>query len=523
MLEGQFYLRLLLIAIMGITFVFTMAHLGKRNPKEESNEKHLVAKTLGGVFLFFSVIGGIIGIIFLSSVKFPTIMVEPPIHSNTIVRSPDVDLLWGYPTKVQLDVIVSITNAFMFLALAAYCFCFKRSASIWWKKILKVIYILILYTISYSVTDFHYFDKYEIVPLVILIVMISLCWINKKSPDVAIEEKAIKIEDNSLPIEINEISKTNQTDITKKKNKFSINVNMDKTIIYKILLMILIPAIIILYSSIPTYMCYYIEDWSYFTGALFLSIGLLFIYFLLKNFISKAICRKRENNKKGFIGWLAVSIVVGIIYCFSLIFPIVFIDDLKTEFKFIQTKNEFYEVIESESSQEKWDMIKIIMAMTKSRLNYSCEKTLDLMQEDAINELRKMAESGNVNAQFRLGVHYDGINWDTWEWGDVRDAERAAYWYLQAAEQGNGAAQINLSSLYEQGRGVEKNLHKALYWLLKAVENNEDLALRRLGDHYRDGLYPYISKDINKAKEYWKKAADLGNEDARKRLEKIYE
>ena len=145
------------------------------------------------------------------------------------------------------------------------------------------------------------------------------------------------------------------------------------------------------------------------------------------------------------------------------------------------------------------------------------------MQEDAINELRKMAESGNVNAQFRLGVHYNGINWNTWEWGDVRDAERAAYWYLQAAEQGNGAAQCNLSYCYEIGSGVEKNLHKALYWLYKAVENNEDFALRRLGDHYRDGLYPYISKDINKAKEYWKKAADLGDEDARKRLEKIYE
>lgn len=519
MLEGQFYLRLLLIAIIGITFVFTMAHLGKRNPMEESNEKHLVAKTLGGVFLFFSVIGGIIGIIFLSSVKFPTIMVEPPIHSNTIVRSPDVDLLWGYPTKVQLDVIVSITNAFMFLALAAYCFCFKRSASIWWKKILKVIYILILYTISYSVTDFHYFDKYEIVPLVILIVMISLCWINKKSPDVAIEEKAIKIEDNSLPIEINEISKTNQTDITKKKNKFSFNVNMDKTIIYKILLMILIPAIIILYSSIPTYMCYYIEDWSYFTGALFLSIGLLLVYFLLKNFISKAIFRKRENDKKGFIGWLALSIVAGIIYCFSLVFPIIFIDDLKSEFKFFQTKNEFYKTLEDGTYFEKWDMIKKVMGL----YTYFYRETLDLMQEDAINELRKMAENGNAEAQFRLGVHYNGINWSTWEWGDVRDYERASYWYLQAAEQGHSVAQYNLSLHYEQGKGVEKNIQKALYWLYKAVENNEVSALRSLGDHYRDGLYPYISKDINKAKEYWKKAADLGDEDARKRLEKIYE
>lgn len=522
MLEGQFYLRLLLIAIIGITFVFTMAHLGKRNPKEESNEKHLVAKTLGGVFLFFSLIGGIMGIVLLSSVKFPTIMVEPPIHSNMIVRSPDVDLLWGYPTKAQLDVIVSITNAFMFLALAAYCFCFRRSASIWWKKILKVIYILILYTISYSVTDFHYFDQYEIVPVVILIVMISLCWINKKSPNVAIEEKTIKIEDDSLPIEINEISKTNQTDITKKKNKFSINVNMDKTIIYKILLMILIPAIIILYSSIPTYMCYYIEDWSYFTGALFLSIGLLFIYFLLKNFISKAICRKRENNKKGFIGWLAVSIVVGIIFCFSLVFPFIFIDDLKREFKFFQTKNEFYETIEFGTYYEKWDMIKKVMEQDNYHYYYYA-KTLSLMQEDAINELRKMAESGNVNAQFILGSHYAGIDWNTWEWGNVRDNERASYWYLQAAEQGNGAAQYNLSLHYEQGKGVEKNIQKALYWLYKAVENNEVSALRRLGDHYRDGLYPYISKDINKAKEYWKKAADLGDEDARKRLEKIYE
>ena len=167
-------------------------------------------------------------------------------------------------------------------------------------------------------------------------------------------------------------------------------------------------------------------------------------------------------------------------------------------------------------------MIKKVMEQDNYRY-YSYAETLSLMQEDAINELRKMAESGNINAQFRLGVHYQGINWETWQWGDVRDAERAAYWYLQAAEQGDGAAQCSLSYCYEIGSGVEKNLQKALYWLYKAVENNEVFALRRLGDHYRDGLYPYISKDINKAKEYWKKAAELGNEDARKRLEKIYE
>ena len=519
MLEGQFYLRLLLIAIIGITFVFTMAYLGKRNPREENNEKHLVAKTLGGVFLFFSVIGGIMGIIFLSSVKFPTMMIEPPIHSNMIVRSPNVDLLWGYPTKTQLDVITSITNAFMFLALAAYCFCFKRSASIWWKKTLKVIYILILYTISYSVTDFHYFDQYEIVPVVILIVMLSLCWINKKSPNATIEEQSMQLEDNSLPIEINETSISNKIDKTTKKNNFSFNLNMNKKhIIYKILLMILIPAIIILYSSIPTYMCYYIEDWSYFTGALFLSIGLLLVYFLLKSFISKAICRKRENNKKGFIGWLALSIVVGIIYCFSLVFPIIFIDDLKSEFKFFQTKNEFYEIIESGPIVKKMDMIKKVMS-----IDYYYYSISDKMQEDAINELRKMAENGNPDAQFRLATHYQGLDWRTWKWGDVRDAERAAYWYLQAAEQGVSKAQNNLSNSYLEGEGVEKNIEKALYWLYKAVENNNNIALRRLGDHYRDGLYPYISKDINKAKEYWKKAADLGNEDARKRLEKIYE
>ena len=294
---------------------------------------------------------------------------------------------------------------------------------------------------------------------------------------------------------------------------------MDKTIIYKILLMILIPVIILLYSSIPTYMCYFIKDWPYFTGALFLSIGLLLVYFLLKHFISKAIRRKRENEKKSFIGWLSLSILVGSIYCFSLVFPIIFIDDLKRDFKLFQTKNEFYKTLEDGTYFEKWDMIKKVMGLD----TYSYRETLDLMQEDAINELRKMAESGNADAQFRLGVHYNGINWSTWEWGNVRDNERASYWYLQAAELGHGTAQYNLSLHYEQAKGVEKNLHKALYWLQKAVENNEESALRRLGDHYRDGLYPYISKDINKAKEYWKKAAELGDEDARERLEKIYE
>ncbi len=45
--------------------------------------------------------------------------------------------MWGYPTSEQNHAIMGITNVFSSLALAAYCFFYKKSDRKWWKKILR--------------------------------------------------------------------------------------------------------------------------------------------------------------------------------------------------------------------------------------------------------------------------------------------------------------------------------------------------------------------------------------------------
>ena len=70
--------------------------------------------------------------------------------------------------------------------------------------------------------------------------------------------------------------------------------------------------------------------------------------------------------------------------------------------------------------------------------------------------LKALAEKGDTDAQFNLGVMYDK--------GDevTQDSTEAVKWYLKAAEQGHVEAQNYLAKMYDKGQGVEKDNAKAL-------------------------------------------------------------
>ena len=60
-----------------------------------------------------------------------------------------------------------------------------------------------------------------------------------------------------------------------------------------------------------------------------------------------------------------------------------------------------------------------------------------------------LAEQGDVNAQFNLGVIYEkgqGVKQDYFE---------AVNWYRKASEQGYAKAQFNLGMMYNEGKGVK--------------------------------------------------------------------
>src|SRR5215510_13467908 len=77
------------------------------------------------------------------------------------------------------------------------------------------------------------------------------------------------------------------------------------------------------------------------------------------------------------------------------------------------------------------------------------------------------AQAGDPKAQTYVGEIYEKQN----------DFASAAQWYQKAASQGYAPAQIDLGSLYEQGKGVPKDPQQALAWYRKA-SGVQDLALQ---------------------------------------------
>jgi len=85
----------------------------------------------------------------------------------------------------------------------------------------------------------------------------------------------------------------------------------------------------------------------------------------------------------------------------------------------------------------------------------------------ALKEWRPLAEQGDVDAQFNLGVMYDmghGV--------PPQDYGEAVRWYRLAAEQGYASAQVNLGVLYGDGLGVLQDHVQAHMWANLAAAQN---------------------------------------------------
>ncbi|MBO4481562.1 MAG: sel1 repeat family protein [Bacteroidales bacterium] len=104
---------------------------------------------------------------------------------------------------------------------------------------------------------------------------------------------------------------------------------------------------------------------------------------------------------------------------------------------------------------------------------------------------------------------------------DVLCQEKAAYWYLQAAEQGMSDAMVQLANCYKEGFGVDKSLAKAKEWYEKAAIAGNGEGMINLGDIYRDGIV--AGRDIALAKYWWEKASSTEwRQESENRLQKIY-
>ena len=84
-------------------------------------------------------------------------------------------------------------------------------------------------------------------------------------------------------------------------------------------------------------------------------------------------------------------------------------------------------------------------------------------------EILQAAEQGNAAAQFNLGVMYENGQ------GVRQDYVQAVQWYRKAAEQGDAQAQYNLGVMYDNGQVVRQNYKIAKEWFGKACDNGLQL------------------------------------------------
>lgn len=69
------------------------------------------------------------------------------------------------------------------------------------------------------------------------------------------------------------------------------------------------------------------------------------------------------------------------------------------------------------------------------------------------------------------------------------------------------------------GKGVTKDLTKAAEWYRKAAEQGDADAQYKLGLFYENGYG--VTQDKEQAMQWYKKAAEQGNENAKKALDKM--
>ena len=174
--------------------------------------------------------------------------------------------------------------------------------------------------------------------------------------------------------------------------------------------------------------------------------------------------------------------------------------DYNKSYSFSVTIDDIKNVIEGK--QKSPAEISIPAPTNENDMELSPESKREL---DAINidEITRLAQSGNANFQYNLGRCYDrGLK-------VKQDYKQALYWYQKAAEQGHDKAANNLGCMYLDGRGVEQDYEKAAYWLELSAQKNDTLAILNLGCMYEDGNLGG-SQNYDKAFEYYQKADKLG-------------
>ncbi len=92
----------------------------------------------------------------------------------------------------------------------------------------------------------------------------------------------------------------------------------------------------------------------------------------------------------------------------------------------------------------------------------------------SLADWRKLADHGDAEAQFQMGVRYHNGE------GVQQDDVQAVQWFLRSAEQGHVDAQSHLGAYYWAGRGVPEDLSQAYFWSDIALAGGDENSRSRL-------------------------------------------
>ena len=141
-------------------------------------------------------------------------------------------------------------------------------------------------------------------------------------------------------------------------------------------------------------------------------------------------------------------------------------------------------------------------------------------EREAVKWYKRSAEQGNAKAQNNMAFCYEnGV-------GVEKDEKKAFEWYKKSAEQGHAKAQRNLGLCYYNGIGCEQNYDKAYLWFSKACEDKKDIetyskAIHCIGAMYMAGTIGFGSPSV--AADYFTIAAQNGYNLAQYALGECYE
>jgi uncharacterized protein len=132
----------------------------------------------------------------------------------------------------------------------------------------------------------------------------------------------------------------------------------------------------------------------------------------------------------------------------------------------------------------------------------------------ALRLVRPLAEQGNADAQYNLGVMYDHGT------GVAQDYREAMKWYRLAAAQGNPAAQHGLGFMYVYGRGVSQDYKEASKWFRLAAVRRHTTSQYALGSLYLHGYG--VPQDYAEAAKWFHLAAEQGSAHAQNSIGFMY-